>query len=608
MKKEMRGLMLMVTDVFLLSVTIVMAYFIRFEGFIPDQYLPIIRQNILVTVMIKIVILYFFKLYSSLWIYASVEEMMQIIMGTLLANAGAVLYLVLNQVQIPRSIYIIVLILDMMALGGFRMSYRILRRAKKGNLFSGSRNNKRVLVIGAGDAGVMVIREMKRHEELMSKPIALIDDDEMKKGMSVNGVPVLGTRRDIFHIVKTKKIDEIIIAIPSATKKDIRDIVRECKNTGAKIKILPGVYELLDGNVTISQIREVEIEDLLGREEIHLETQHIDEFLNKKTVMVTGAAGSIGSELVHQIIKFKPNQVVLFDINENGLYNLQQELKQHDIQLTYIIASVRDLKRLDYIFNKYKPQVVFHAAAHKHVPLMEDSPYEAVKNNVFGTWNLAMTSDKHQVEKFVLISTDKAVNPTNVMGATKRICEMIVQSYNNESQTEFAAVRFGNVLGSNGSVIPLFKKQIQDGGPVTVTHPDIIRYFMTIPEAAQLVMQAGAMAKGGEIFVLDMGEPVRIMDLAEDLIRLSGLKPYDDIDIKVTGLRKGEKLYEELLLNEEGIQETRHHKIFVGKPVHTDIEELRQHLETLRNIVNQGKPKDIRLHLKTLVPEYQYKP
>ncbi|MBV1758478.1 MAG: polysaccharide biosynthesis protein [Dethiosulfatibacter sp.] len=613
MDRNYRNLFLLFADIILLALSVILAYLLRFDGSIPAIHREVISQHLVFTIVIKLIIFYFFKLYNSLWVYASVEEMIQIITAAVVAQGAVVVYLFFAQAFVPRSIFIIVGMLDVILLGGIRFSYRLLRKFKThGSVFSRS-SDKRVMVVGAGEAGVMVIKELKKHRQLNSQPVVLIDDNKQKIGKTINGVPVLGNRNDIVNIAKSKNIHEIIIAIPSANKKDIKEVVRECKKTDCKLKILPGVYEIIDGSVNISQIREVGIEDLLGREEVHLDVSNIKKLIKDKTIMVTGAAGSIGSELVRQIVKYQPKKVILFDINENGLYDLQQEINRKlandhlNIDFVYIIASIRDLNRLDYLFSHYKPNVVFHAAAHKHVPMMEKSPHEAVKNNIFGTWNLAIMADKYKVEKFVQISTDKAVNPTNVMGATKRICEMIVQTYNSESKTEFTAVRFGNVLGSNGSVIPLFKKQIAEGGPVTVTHKDIIRYFMTIPEASQLVLEAGAMANGGEIFILDMGEPVRIIDLAEDLIRLSGFVPYEDIDIQFIGLRPGEKLYEELLMSDESITETTHSKIFVDKPLFSDLNHLVHHLEIFRKVVSQGEEEDIRQYLKKLVPEYTYK-
>ncbi|KPU27360.1 nucleoside-diphosphate sugar epimerase [Caloranaerobacter sp. TR13] len=606
MQKKLRTIYLITIDMFLINLAFYLAFYLRFDGVLPPEHFHKYLDNILAITTIKIIVFYYFKLYKNLWKYASIEELVQIVVATVVANAAILSYLFIKQAHLPRSIYILVTMIDMMLIGGVRFSYRALRRVKNRD-FKISSNEKRVMIIGAGDAGAMVIKELKNHKDLNSKPVAVIDDDEKKEGQRINGVPVLGQRWDIVSVARKKKIDEIIIAIPSASKKDIREIVEECKRTKCKLKILPGMFELIDGKVTINDIRDVQIEDLLGREQVKLNIEEISGYLRNKKVLVTGGGGSIGSELCRQIAKFKPSELIILDIYENNAYDLQNELKRKykDLNLKVVIASIREKERIEEVMDKFRPDVVFHAAAHKHVPLMEDNPKEAVKNNVFGTLNVAQAADKYGVKKFVLISTDKAVNPTNVMGATKRICEMIVQSIDKVSKTEFVAVRFGNVLGSNGSVIPLFKKQIAEGGPVTVTHPEIIRYFMTIPEAAQLVIQAGAMAQGGEIFVLDMGEPVKIVDLARDLIKLSGFEPDVDIPIEFIGLRPGEKLYEELLLDEEGITSTRHEKIFIGKPIFNDYKLLMKKLENLRKTLNTYSNEELKEYLTELVPTYR---
>lgn len=465
----------------------------------------------------------------------------------------------------------------------------------------------RVLIIGAGCAGEMVVKELEKNPQLNKKAVAIIDDDITRIGDQVSGVDIVGTRNSILKIVKLYKIDEIIFSIANISKKGKKEIIDICKNTNCKIKTIPGIYEIIDGKVDIKQVRDVEIEDLLGREPIEVDFNLMGSYIQDSTILVTGAGGSIGSELCRQIANIRPKKLIMLDNYENNLYSIQQELirKYGDsIKMIAVVASIREQKRMEKIFDKYRPEVVFHAAAHKHVPLMENSPGEAIKNNIFGTLNVAMLSSKYNVKRFLLISTDKAVNPTNVMGATKRAAEMIIQSLNEESRTEFVAVRFGNVLGSNGSVIPLFKKQIEEGGPVTVTHPKIIRYFMTIEEAVGLVIQAGGMAKGGEIFVLDMGEPVKILDLAKNLIRLSGFEPDVDIKIVFTGLRPGEKLYEELLMSEEGLLDTKHKKIFIGRPIDFDKNDLQKYLIELRDIVLEEDDELMEQAMKNLVPTF----
>lgn len=610
MKNKILNFILVLTDAILVNLSFVIAFMIRFDGNILHhqlamKYFPTYLENVVTLTLIKLVIFFAFGLYNSLWRYASIEELVQVIMASFVATAGSVSYMFIMQQQLPRSIYILTFMLDILLIGGVRFSYRATRSIREHGM--GKRKNyKRVMIIGAGQAGAMVIKELKNHDELNSKPVVVIDDDAAKMGRKINGVPVLGDRYHIRKIAESRKIDEIIIAIPSASKREIREIVEECSKTKCKLKMVPGMYELIDGRVSIKKIRDVDIEDLLGREPVKVDLEAMSGYLQNKVVLVTGGGGSIGSELCRQIAQFNPKKLLILDIYENNAYDIQNELMRNypELDLSVLIASIRDRQRLQEIFHQYKPQVVFHAAAHKHVPLMEESPKEAIKNNVFGTLNAAEISHQHNVEKFVLISTDKAVNPTNVMGATKRIAEMIVQAMSKNSKTEFAAVRFGNVLGSNGSVIPLFKKQIANGGPVTVTHPEVTRYFMTIPEAVQLVIQAGAMAKGGEIFVLDMGEPVKILDLAENLIRLSGFEPYKDIDIQITGLRPGEKLYEELLMDEEGLKETKHHKIFIGKPVLIDYKVLMAELHHLKETL-MNDDEDLREYIEHMVPTYK---
>ena len=495
----------------------------------------------------------------------------------------------------------------MITCNGVRIFWRGCRRAYKYAELEKSRDVKNVLIIGAGSGGALVSSEYKKFPHLGKKVVGFIDDDKQKLGTYVNGIKVYGNRNDIVSVVKDRNVDEIIIAIASIKEGVLKGIIEKCKESKAQVKIMPGVAEMIDGKFSINKIRDVDVEDLLGRESIKLDYDGISDYIKEKTVLVTGGGGSIGSELCRQISKFNPKELIIFDIYENNAYEIQNELKRNypNLNLTTLIGSVRDKDRLEEVYYTYNPEVVFHAAAHKHVPLMEDSPAEAIKNNVVGTFNVASLASDYNVERFVLISTDKAVNPTNVMGATKRMCEMIIQSLDKVSRTVFVAVRFGNVLGSNGSVVPLFKKQITNGGPVTLTHKDITRYFMTIPEASQLVLQAGAYAKGGEIFVLDMGDPVKIYDLAENLIKLSGFEPHKDIAIEVTGLRPGEKLYEELLMNEEGLTETNHKKIFIGKPGDFDLGDVRDKIDELLRVAISGNEVVLRERLKEFVPTYR---
>jgi len=610
MRQKFINFLLVFFDIIAIHLSFILAFAIRFDGdFIygvqSAKYFDIYIKYALMFTLIKLIIFYILGLYRSLWRYASIEELGQILVASFTANAAVLSYTFIIQQNLPRSIYILTFLWDMILLGGIRFSYRAAKRFQSGAIGQ-KRGRKRILIVGAGQAGALVIKELKAHGELDSVPVALVDDDASKIGKKINGVPVLGNRYDIRKISIQEKIDEIIIAIPSSSKKEIRQIVEECSRTKCKLKIVPGIYELIDGKVSIKQIRDVQIEDLLGRDPVSVDLEEMSGCIKDKVVLVTGGGGSIGSELCRQIATLKPRKLLIVDIYENNAYDIQNELIRKDPQLdlSVLIGSVRDRGRMEDIISSYRPEVVFHAAAHKHVPLMEESPKEAIKNNVFGTLNVAELSERYHVKKFVLISTDKAVNPTNVMGATKRIAEMIVQALDKYSKTEFVAVRFGNVLGSNGSVVPLFKKQIAQGGPVTVTHPEVTRYFMTIPEAVQLVIQAAAMAKGGEIFVLDMGEPVKILDLAENLIRLSGFEPYKDIDIEITGLRPGEKLYEELLMSEEGLRATKHDKIFISQPIAIDYKVLKSELNHLRKILFDENA-DLKDYIEHMVPTYK---
>ncbi|CEN91464.1 polysaccharide biosynthesis protein [[Clostridium] sordellii] len=562
-------------------------------------------ELILVYIVINIVFITLFKCYRSLWRYAGEEELISIVLACILTVLPSFLVHQILGASFSIIFYLLNVVLVISLTGGARLLYRIGRRVI--SRYRVKDKMKNVLIVGGGCAGDMVIQELKNNPQLHKKPVCIVDDDKNKKGRRIHNVPIMGTVKDIENIVKINNIDEIIIAIAKTSKSEKREIIEICKNTKCKLKTIPGVYEIIDGKVDIKKIRDVQIEDLLGREPIKVNIVEMSQYLQNKVILVTGGGGSIGSELCRQIATFNPKQLIILDNYENNAYAIQQELIRKygkQLNLETVIASIREIKRLDEIFDKYKPDVVFHAAAHKHVPLMENSPSEAIKNNIFGTKNVAIMSEKYKVKKFVLISTDKAVNPTNIMGATKRAAEMIIQTMNEESETEFVAVRFGNVLGSNGSVIPLFKKQIEEGGPVTITHPDIIRYFMTIPEAVQLVIQAGAMAKGGEIFVLDMGDPVKIVDLANNLITLSGFEPDVDIEIKFTGLRPGEKLYEELLMSEEGLKNTDHDKIFIGKPIEFNMEKNKQLINELKEIVMNEDIDLIDSKMRELVSTY----
>ena len=559
------------------------------------------------SIVITILLFWVFHLYQSLWQYAGTPEIINIFLSCVFSAISQMIIVhMFLKWPYPRSCYVF--------FGGFllacvvasRFFYRAFRTfVEKRTDMAKSVN---VMVIGTGESANLLIREMKSSSYIQKNALCVIDDFNTRVGSYIHGVKVVGGRNDILENVARYDIDEIIIAMPSAPKSQIREILDICKQTKCELKTLPGMYQLVNGDVNVSQLRKVDVIDLLGREQIQVDLDSIMGYVMNKVILVTGGGGSIGSELCRQIAEKNPKQLIIFDIYENSAYDIQQELikKYPDLDLKVLIGSVRNTNRVNQIFEKYHPDIVYHAAAHKHVPLMEESPNEAIKNNVLGTWKVADAADKYGTGKFVMISTDKAVNPTNIMGATKRICEMIVQAYNSKSKTEFVAVRFGNVLGSNGSVIPLFKKQIAAGGPVTVTHPDIIRYFMTIPEAVSLVLQAGAYAKGGEIFVLDMGEPVKILDLAKNLIRLSGYIPGEDIKIEFTGLRPGEKLYEEMLMAEEGLKQTKNKLIHIGEPIEFDEEEFFKELEELAvESKDELSNEEIKEWVKKLVPTYR---
>lgn len=609
----LRRLVLILYDILAVIVSSYFALFLRFDfsfGDIPENYEQVVTIALPFSILLTLIVFMVFRLYSSLWTYAGAMELTYIVgAGGTSGFLNMFLILTINMkthIPLPRAYYVYYTINLIVLVFISRYAYRALRSFLHKRI--GDAEKKRILIIGAGSAGDSLIREITRSSYLNMKVVGVIDDNSSKVGNYIHGVRILGNRNSIAKYAEKLRVDEIIIAMPSVPMKEIKEILNICKETGCELKRLPGMYQLVNGEVSVAKIRDVDVNDLLGREPIQVNLDSIMKYVSNRVIMVTGAGGSIGSELCRQIAKHQPRQLVMIDIYENTTYDIQNELKKNfpELNLVVLIASVRNTKRMDDIFNQYRPEIVYHAAAHKHVPLMEDSPNEAVKNNVLGTWKVVQAADKWQVKRFVMISTDKAVNPTNIMGATKRICEMLIQTYDKHSKTEFVAVRFGNVLGSNGSVIPLFQKQIAAGGPVTVTHPDIIRYFMTIPEAVSLVLQAGAYAKGGEIFVLDMGEPVKIVDLARNLILLSGHKPDEEIPITFTGLRPGEKLYEEMLMQEEGMQDTENRLIHIGKPIEMDEERFMELLQDLSEYVVE-EPEDIREKVAEIVPTYQYK-
>ena len=625
-------------DYIAICVSYFLALWLRFDGVfsrIKGDYFNAYLHFILPAAAISIIIFFFFHMYSGLWRFASFSELIRTCLGSITSSILHTILITVILRRMPISYYILGAFFQSAFLVLARFSFRFVQILKKRYEHV---EGKRVMLIGAGNAGQMIIKDMARASEVRDKVVCIIDDNKNKWNRYLNGIPIVGGRDDILAAVEKYRIEEIFIAIPSASTQQKRDILAICNETGCKLRQLPGMYQLVTGEITVSAMKDVAIEDLLGREPIKTDLAEVFCFLSGKTVLVTGGGGSIGSELCRQIAAHKPKQLIIFDIYENNAYSIQLELREKypGLNLVTLIGSVRDSRRIFEVFEKYRPQIVYHAAAHKHVPLMEDSPCEAIKNNTIGTYKTAYAAMVHGCERFVLISTDKAVNPTNIMGASKRLCEMIIQSFDKmikegrtadipqlfthegventdktgdektfqRIRTEFVAVRFGNVLGSNGSVIPLFKKQIEKGGPVTVTHPDIIRYFMTIPEAVSLVLLAGTYAHGGEIFVLDMGSPVKIVDLARNLIRLSGLKPDVDIKIEYTGLRPGEKLYEEKLMAEEGLQKTNNDLIHIGKPLPFDEKQFLMKLEQLMKAAYSNNEERIRQYVQQTVSTY----
>lgn len=608
-KLFIRRLFLVILDVLLINISAFAALYFRFElrlSQIPTNFAEAVLSYAVINTVVTILLFSLFRLYKSLWRYAGIDELVNIIFACTFSGVLQIIgmHFILH-IHVPRSYYPLSTLFMLVLVSISRFSYRYARRVVRRQPGTSS---SRIMIIGAGEAANSIIREISLSRYVKGTVVCAIDDNKDKQGSYIQGIKVVGDRTKIIEMAEKHEITDIFIAMPSAPRKVIKEILESCKDTGCALKILPGMYQLINEEVSVTRLRDVEIEDLLGREPVKIDIQGVMNSVRGKVIMVTGGGGSIGSELCRQIVKLEPKQLIIVDIYENNAFFIQQELKNEypDLDLVVLIGSVRNTNRMNWIFEYYKPNVVYHAAAHKHVPLMEDSPNEAIKNNVGGTYKIAQAADKYGVGKFILISSDKAVNPTNVMGASKRICEMIIQAFNKRSTTEFVAVRFGNVLGSNGSVIPLFKEQILRGGPVTVTHPDIIRYFMTIPEAVSLVLQAGAYAKGGEIFVLDMGEPVKIAELAKNLIRLSGYEPGRDISIEYTGLRPGEKLYEELLMSEEGLLDTDNKLIHIGKPIKMDEEGFLKAVEALDEAAKK-EVTDIRHMIKQIVPTYVIK-
>ena len=587
------------------------ALILRFDfsfSSIPEAYRSGYLWSMPFWIASTIVVFYAFRLYHSIWRLASISELQMSIAAYIVLLPVYGLGIMFMQLRMPKAYYFMGFIISFCMTTALRFSYRMFQTYFGNREGTGEEEQNRIMVIGGGAAGQTLIRELINSRRLHTKVCCVIDDNPNKIGRVLEGIPIVGNRDDILTMVDRYKINHIIYAIPATTGKNQKEILNICKETKCRLQTVPGVYQLVNGEVSVSKLRDVDIADLLGRAQVRVNNDEIFRAIRGRKVLVTGGGGSIGSELCRQIAKAKPKQLIIFDIYENNAYEIQQELRRTypQLDLEVLIGSVRNSNRINQVMHTYKPDIVYHAAAHKHVPLMEDSPNEAIKNNVLGTYKTAMAAAKTGVKKFVLISTDKAVNPTNIMGASKRLCEMVVQMMNRKTDTDFVAVRFGNVLGSNGSVIPLFKKQIAEGGPVTVTDKDIIRYFMTIPEAVALVLQASYYAEGGEIFVLDMGDPVRIDDMARNLIRLSGYEPDVEIPIVYTGLRPGEKLYEELLMDEEGLQDTANEMIHIGHPIDMDDDWFEEKLKLLDKVSRQDSAR-IKEIVAEIVPTYHYK-
>lgn len=605
-----RRVLVVVVHLFLWTASILLAIGLRFEFNIPHAFWRLLPGLVAMSLVVRSIVHWRFGLFHGLWRYSGSKDLRGLLQAATISSvlfAACWAFTVPQSRTFPRSVFVLDWAFAILIVGGMRFSIRTLREVSlQGAAPESNVPRKRLLLIGAGDAGEMLLREIVRSHSRRYEPVGFLDDNAAKHKERIHGVPVLGPITSVGEVAARLKVDEIILAIPSLSGQEVRRIVEMCRPTGAHLRTVPGVDGLIDGRVTVSQLSDVKIEDLLGRESVTLDTQAIAEFVHGRVVLVTGAGGSIGSELCRQVRRFGPARLLLVEQAENNLFEIERSLRAEglDVPIVPYIGDICDTKRMEGIFASEKPNVVFHAAAHKHVPMMENNPGEAIKNNVFGTRKLADISVQHGVEKFVMVSTDKAVNPTSVMGVSKRVAEIYVQSLSQRSSTQFVTVRFGNVLGSTGSVVPIFKEQIAKGGPISVTHPEMTRYFMTIPEACQLIMQAGAMGKGGEIFVLDMGEPVKIVDLARDLIRLSGLDPERDIEIKFTGIRPGEKLFEELAVDSEAVDKTKHPKIFVGKFRPYELERVEAGLEKLSALSNGNDKVAIKTAFKDLVPEY----